>query len=1286
MGNLFLRIFYFFERRKIFFYFFFSLCLIILLALASRVQFQENIVQMLPQDKATEKLNKFYQNSKISDRILFRISMRDSSKSSDPDSMVILCDKIVSLLKTNASEYIEAIEYKADDSTMMGMLAAIDGNLPYFLERDDYKYLDSITSHDAIGKKIEENYKTLSGPAGMSMSKFIVKDPLGLNFIAYKKLQNLKGDEDIGLYDAHFFSHENKYLLFILSPKYSSSETSQNFLFSEILETTSNTMLKGSNYKLSYFGAPLVAAGNAVQIRKDIILTSSLTVILLIIMVAWFFRKISYSILMIFPVIFGGAFALAAIYLLKGEVSVIAIGAGSVVLGIAVNYSVHFLMHQRYHGDVKEAIKELAFPMTVGSLTTIGGFLCLQFVKAPVLQDLGLFAALCLIGAALSSLIFLPHFIAKTTKVSIQVQEELSWYERLMLKLQKNKKLALIFICLTPVFLFFAKDVSFEDDMNKINYMSADLKDAESEMNRIGSFYHKSVFLVATGKTLDEALTKSESASPEIQMMKANGVINSFTSVSSFIMSEKEQEVRLSRWKKFWMEDKNVRVLNDLKTEGEKWHFKSTAFDSFAAVLAKDFEPLKNCGIGTIGKSLAGNFVENNNGEYHVITLLKPAKDKVAEVYTTLSVHPDLTVFDRQFIIDNLVRIVGEDFNFIAIFSSILVFLALLLSYGRIELALISFIPMVIAWIWILGIMSLLGIKFNIINIILSTLVFALGDDYCIFTMDGLQQEYARKKKSLVSVRASILFSVATTIVGLGILIFAKHPALKSIALVSIIGLVAVWIVSQTLQPMMFDALVKRPTEKKYPPYTLWGLIKSVFAFSYFLFGALLLTVIGFVLFKLTPLPRTNKKYAFHWVLSKFMGSLIYIMANVKKLIINETGEDFSKPAILVSNHLSFLDILSLGMLNPKLIFLTNKWVWNSPVFGFVVRMAEYYPVAEGAENSVEKLAQLVKEGYSIVIFPEGTRSVDGVVKRFHKGAFFLAEQLNLDILPVLLHGTGYCMTKGQFLLKDSQISIKYLHRITPADSTFGGAYAERAKLIGRYFRSEYKLLKDQVETPRYFKTHIHSTFIYKGPILEWYMRIKLRLENYYKVFDDLLPAKGKILDLGCGYGFLSYMLAYLSTEREITGIDYDEDKIEIAQNGYSKGENLSFLHQDVRNFPKDQYNAIILSDVLHYLQPEDQTKLLERCAENLAPGGVFVIRDGIKELKDRHKGTKLSELFSTRIFAFNKTQKTGLSFISSELIEEFAEKHGLKLARIDQSKYTSNVIFSLKKLPNGIA
>jgi len=371
-----------------------------------------------------------------------------------------------------------------------------------------------------------------------------------------------------------------------------------------------------------------------------------------------------------------------------------------------------------------------------------------------------------------------------------------------------------------------------------------------------------------------------------------------------------------------------------------------------------------------------------------------------------------------------------------------LVFAVLLLTYGRLELTIIAFIPMVVTFIWILGIMAILGMQFNIINVIISAFIFGMGDDYSLFIMDGLLQEYKTGKKNLSSFKSSIFLSAITTVAGLGVLIFAGHPALRSIAVISIVGMGCVVILSQIIIPYLYHQLIGRRVARGQFPWTTSGFLKTLVSYTYFAAGAMVLTLIGFIL---VPL---RLKYLFHVIKSAFIRSLIYIMVNVQKRIINPDNEDFSKPALVICNHQSFLDSLLIQMLYPRLILLTNRWVWRSPVMGGIVRLADYYPIIHGAEGGVDRLREKVKQGYSIVVFPEGSRSPDGQIRRFHKGAFYLAQELGLDILPIMIHGSGYTITKGDFLLKDGHITLKFLPRIPP-DAT---PYAERAKTIGRYF------------------------------------------------------------------------------------------------------------------------------------------------------------------------------------------------------------------------------------------
>ena len=1279
MSKLFVRVYYFFRTRQQLLFLIFISLLILMGIYASRIRFSESVLQLLPEETHSEQLAAFLGNSKFSDRILVAISQEDTASLPEPERLIELADTFVTRLQQQLPQYISGINYRTDDSTANQVTEIIRAHLPVFLEESDYRSIDSLVSDTGIKLAVENNYKVLTGPGGLAVKKFILEDPLGLNFIAYRKLNNFQADEQLETYDGYYLTKDHRHLLLIINPALPSSETAKNTLFFEGIDRiVASLRTKDPGPEIIYFGAPAVAAGNAAQVRKDSILTVSITVVLLLLMVVLFFRNSFAPLMIITPVIFGALFSLTLIYFIQGTVSVIAVGSGSLVLGIAVNYSMHFLTHYRHHPDIAATIRELAFPMTAGSLTTIGGFLCLRFVQAPVLQDLGLFAALSLAGAALATLLFLPHLIVLQRKQHIApplLPGKLlsgSWIPR-------GRYQVWFILLLTPVFLYFAKDVSFESDLYKINYMPESLRQAEMQMNRITSFYRKSVFILTSGNTLEETLEENEKMVPVLRSMKENGTLISYTGPSLLLPSTKEQLQRIERWNKYWREHNHDRIYENLVKEGARFNFRETAFSPFRVQAGTVYAPLSTGDQEVLQRSLLNNYIEEKPGGWTLVNMVKTLPGNESKIYTALAAFPGSRAFDRQYVTDTLMKMVNADFNFITLWTSVLVFFALLLIYGRIELALITFIPMLVSWIWILGLMAMLDIRFNIVNIVLSTFIFALGDDFCIFTTDGLQQHYARRSGNLKSLRVSIALSAITTIIGMGVLILAKHPALSSIALVSIIGISSVWFISQTLQPILFRFLISGPASKKHEPYTLFNILKSIFAFSYFIFGSVLISVIG-ILLKFIPANSSRKKLLYHRILKSFAGSMINIMTNVKKQVFNPHHEDFSNPAVIIANHSSFLDILLLIMLHPKLILLTNKWVWNSPVFGIAVRLAEYYPVQEGAENTIPQLSGKVAEGYSIVVFPEGTRSVDGTVGRFHKGAFYLAENLKVDILPVIIHGASHTMTKGFFYLKNGQLSLNIMERIKPDDPRFGITYQERSKKFRKYVSEQLILLEEKVGTPEYYKSHLVSNFIYKGPVLEWYLKVKLKLENNYTFFNNLVPRSGNILDIGCGYGFLGYLLSYTSRNRHITGVDYDEEKISIAANGYDKKNSLQFHHANALEFEFPGQDVIILSDVLHYLPENGQVHLLEKCFSRLNQGGMIIIRDGIRELTKRHLGTRLTELFSTRLLGFNKTGKEGLTFISSQLIEDVASRHHFAITVSDTSRFTSNVIFVLQK------
>jgi uncharacterized protein len=233
-------------------------------------------------------------------------------------------------------------------------------------------------------------------------------------------------------------------------------------------------------------------------------------------------------------------------------------------------------------------------------------------------------------------------------------------------------------------------------------------------------------------------------------------------------------------------------------------------------------------------------------------------------------------------------------------------------------------------------------------------------------------------------------------------------------------------------------------------------IIATFLAYTLFVLGSSLAIVL-LPLFKFIPLKEDRKKGLFHGAIYHFFRFLVYLCPVLDLNIINPTKETFEKPAIIIANHQSMLDIFMVLMHTPKTIIMTKGWVWNNTILGSVARYADYYCADEGYENLKDKASGKIAQGYSIVIFPEGKRSYTGEIDRFHKGAFYLAEELKTDILPIIIHGTKQSVPRGKRIIRKSLVTLKYLPRIRPEDNSFGDNYTDRSKNIRHYMIKEYE-------------------------------------------------------------------------------------------------------------------------------------------------------------------------------------------------------------------------------------
>ncbi len=285
-----------------------------------------------------------------------------------------------------------------------------------------------------------------------------------------------------------------------------------------------------------------------------------------------------------------------------------------------------------------------------------------------------------------------------------------------------------------------------------------------------------------------------------------------------------------------------------------------------------------------------------------------------------------------------------------------------------------------------------------------------------------------------------------------------------------------------------------------------------------------------------------------------------------------------------------------------------------------------------------------------------------------------------MDISPLIIHGASDVAPKREILLHKGTITYKALPRIKFDDLSWGESYKERTKSISKYYKKEYYKLKNEAEDAKYFTSIIFLNYVFKGLTLEWYYKVKMRFEaKNYDYYNQIIGGRISIVDIGCGYGYFSFFLHYKNRERKIIALDYDKEKVDIAQNSYRKNANLQFLATDITNYKFTMTDVIFYNDILHYLSEEEQILVLDNAVNALNKDGILIIRDGITDLNERHQTTLKTEKYSTNILGFNKKIKD-FNFFSSQFIKDFAKKHNLDYKMEEQSQKTSNVLFILTK------
>ncbi len=815
MHKVFLPIYRYFSEHKALMYIIMAITTLVFLFFGLRLKYEEDISRLLPSSSVESQLA--FTSIQLKDKIYIQVTSAD-----EPLSPEVLCertDEFVDLLfeKDSTSHFISNILYKLEPELAINGLDFMLEHLPSFVDTSAYHAFEDAMQPEAVEAQMWVNYEQMMEDETGDITQTIAYDPLNLR-------QAIIGDAMEGaiggfnLIDGHLFCPDSTVALAYLAPAFRSLDSKSSTAFSRMLKRTQKEFeASHPDVKVHAHGDPIGSVSNASRIKSDLMVTVGISIVLILIVIGLCFRSFPFIWKLLLPILYGTMFSLACIYWIKGGMSLMALGIGAIVLGVGISYCLHVLIHHFFVGDPEKLLLDESTPVFLGCITTVGAFCSLLFTESDLLRDFGMFASFALLGSTLFALIFLPHFLPKR-----HADADSKTFRRIIrvnnLPFDRKPWFLALIIVIVVIGIIFSPKVKFDSDLRNLDYNSPEEVTAErlfSEKNNDG-FYH--LYFATVSTDIDEALEADKSLMVLLDSLKRQGYVHSYTDmIPKLFVTMKEQEQRIAAWNAYWTEERKNEAIRLVDKGAFDFGLDPMMFYEFKDLLDADYEPASLLESGVVPENMLGNFIEcNADNQYMVFTDVSMTFDEKDIVTDVLVLNPKTFVLEPFYYCKSMVEVVNDDFNIAVWISSLFVLIILLVSFRNLITALLSFLPMVLSWFMVQGYMALIGLEFNLISIVISTFIFGVGVDYSIFIMEGLLTHARTGNRDMLSWhKVAIFFSAAILVIVVSSLLFAVHPAIRSIGLSTLIGMASTIMISYSLQPFVFWQLMKWPWYKR---------------------------------------------------------------------------------------------------------------------------------------------------------------------------------------------------------------------------------------------------------------------------------------------------------------------------------------------------------------------------------------------------------------------------------------------------------------------------------------
>lgn len=707
------------------------------------------------------------------------------------------------------SGLVKDIGIGSDEEAFPEILKAVLENLPaLFTAGELEEKVKPLLETARVRQAVAQDFASLQTLQGVGSPDFIARDPLGFRNIVLAKLSALLPSGSARVVDGCLVSADSRHALIVAKPAASLVDTE----FSRRMDTAINSIAKeledksrgaGPRFALSAVGAYRAALDNEVITKADVRMALVVSTVAIIVLLLLGFPRPLIGLFALLPAFAGTMTAIAVYAIFHDGISGLALGFGGAIVSFAVDYGIAYLLfldrpHETFGFEATRQVWSLGI---LAMLTTALGFAFLVFSGFPVLEQIGWIASLGVVFTflfvhAVFPLVF-PRLPAARRSGVLPLERFMTWLCEPGPRTARNRAIAVLI--LVPVMAVFVRPEVRTDFKNMSTLRDETVRAEQTVSDTWGDIFSR-IYIMAEAGGVAELRVKGDRLAAIIDKELSAGRISSGFVPSMVFPGEERARANFAAWKSFWNEGRVRELRANLQSSARSVGFAPGAFDPFWASLDRKETPAVD-----LPESLHRflGIAEGPEGkELLMFAALTPGKAyDGAGLADKLRSAGIAKVFDGDLFADRLGSVIMSAFTRTALTVGIITALIVFLFFLDWKLTVISLLPTALSLLFTFGTLNILHQPAGIPIIMVTIVVIGMGTDYALYLVRAYQRYLGGSDPGLGLIRLSVLLSFATTVIGFGVLAFARHNLLKSAGLGLTLGIGYSFLFSAVLLP-----------------------------------------------------------------------------------------------------------------------------------------------------------------------------------------------------------------------------------------------------------------------------------------------------------------------------------------------------------------------------------------------------------------------------------------------------------------------------------------------------